>query len=173
MRGHCHRHIGKRREGNKVNGFESLSLRIDDRQGQMAVGRGPAMPGYVLDDREHAALKQACHMSARKADHPFGHGRIGAVADDLAAARLGNIKHRKAVDSDADVEQILRHQPPDPPRRSETCNWIALRKLAKTASRGIFPPGIGGRAQSLDPPALLVNEYRRVAPRDRLAKTRR
>src|SRR5207253_1269847 len=131
-----------------------------------------AMPRYVFDDRKHAAIEEAGHVGTREPDHPLRRRIISAVADDIAAPRLWHIEHRKTVDGYADVEQILRHEPADAPRRPEARDRITLGKLAKTAGRWVFAPRIGRWAQPLNPAALLIDQHRRVAPSDRFAKAR-
>ena len=103
----------KRRE---IGAFQLVSRRIDRRQPEMAVGRGPAMAGNMLQDRQHAALLQALGNRRARSPRPWRLGAIGAVANDVVGALDRHVSQRQAVDGDAEIGEIGRDQPGAQPR---------------------------------------------------------
>ncbi len=74
----------------------------------MAVGVGAAVAGDMLDDRQHAALEEACGRAAKYARcGASGVRRIGAIADECRASTgTGTSQNRGAVDIDAQAQQF-------------------------------------------------------------------
>ena len=89
----------------------SAAGRGDAGQRLVAVGAGAAVAGYVLDDRQHAAVEEAVDRRAAELDHHRGIARIGAVADDVVGALGGHVEHRRAIDGDAEIVEFVRDQP--------------------------------------------------------------
>ena len=81
MCGHRHRQVRQRHKRSKVGSFQLVLRRIDPRQSEMAVCRGTAVPGNVLEDREDAALLQPLGDRPRDRRDLGRLGSIGAVAD--------------------------------------------------------------------------------------------
>ncbi len=127
----------------------------------MAVDLGPAMAGDVLDDRQNAAGQHAlAHRTAEVRD-PLRLCAIGAVADHRVGARSRQVEHRQRVDRDAERGEIVGHQPSAEPGRFRRQR---IGQGADPRRRRIGPPV--WRLQPGDTPALLIDQHRRVGPRD-------
>ena len=105
------------------NGAKSLvasvvARRIDARQRAMAVDRGAAVAGDVLDDRQHAAGQQALADGAAERRDARGLVAVGAVADHGvgAGARAGRAPAAQSTVMPSAAE-IVGDQPRAEPRR--------------------------------------------------------
>src|SRR5688572_28414750 len=133
----------------------------------MAVNLRAAMPGQVLNDRQHAARKQPVDLRSAQRRDGIAAAAQRAVADRLGRALDGNVQDRNAVDRDPDVEQVERHEPGtymggfDPKQR------VCLVNPPIDRARRIGPEM--RRADALDPAALLVDENGRVLTPQRFA----
>ncbi len=76
----------------------------------MAINPRAAMPGDVLDDRQHAAAKETLAEGAGEPRHPRRIVAKGAVADHRVGLAYRQIEHRGGVDSDPDLGQIVGDQ---------------------------------------------------------------
>ena len=103
VRGHRRRQVGQRAERREVGRLQLAARRRDDGQVEVAVVGGAAVPRDVLDDRQHAAGHASPPPPPRPARPPAsGRRAVGAVADDVVAARRGHVEHRRAVGVDAE-----------------------------------------------------------------------
>ena len=98
--------IGK--SSSALNGTKSVARKTSSdsshhRQFMMAVGKGAAMPGDMLQHRHNAAIHQPLRLRARQSDHLLGLMAESAVADDVMRAFHRNIGQRRAIDRDAEL----------------------------------------------------------------------
>ena len=103
---------------------------VDDRQFEMTVDAGASMPRNMLDDRRDASGEQSA-ATARPiaATRPAGTRRRASRSPH--AFGLRDIEHRRAIDIDADVEEIARHQPRERP--AAVLGWMARSHLEAAA----------------------------------------
>jgi len=102
MRGHRPRHRRQRAEWRKVTVRQHRAVGFDPWAGMVAVDPGAAMPGDMLDDRQHTAAQEPLAEGAAEARHPRRRGAEGAVADHRVGVTHRQIEHRRAIDGDAD-----------------------------------------------------------------------
>ncbi len=139
--------------------FEIAARSVDDRQLVMAVHARPAMPRHVLDDgRDPARKKPFGDRPAHRRD-AFGSRGEGPRADRRMHALVGDIEDRRAVDGDSDFDEIMSDEASDKTRRGLGLGWLKTclyrgRCRVRTPMR---------RRHSLDPAALLIDQYGRVS----------
>ena len=129
----------------------------------MAVDHGAAVARQMLDHRRHAAGEQPVGEGAGASSATRRRlGREGAAADRLGHAGRGDVEHRRAVDVDADLAQIVRDQPARAaaplrgrPRRSSA----ASRPMSRAAGRVRH---CGGRSRITRPPSWSIRTGRRA-----------
>ena len=142
--------------------LELAARGVDDGQFVMAVHARPAMPRHVLDDRRDPAREQPLgDRSAHRRD-AFGPRRESPRADRRMHALARDIEHRRAVDRDADFDEIVSDE-----ARNQTRRGLGLGRLQTRLYRG--RSGIRApmrRRHSLDPAALLIDQHRRVGAAD-------
>ena len=131
----------------------------------MAVDPGAAVPGNVLEDRQHAACEQPLAQRQAETRDPLRLDAIGAVADHRIGPGNRQVEHRKAIDGDAELGEIVGDQPGAEPGRLLR-GWV--RQRSDAGGRRIKPPF--GRPQPRNPSALLVDQNRRVGTPDAAAQ---
>ena len=104
----------------------------------MAIDPGPPVPGNVLDDREHAALEQPLADRSGKLRDAARLGSIGPVADHRIRPGNRDVEHRKTIDRDAELFEVVGNQPRAEPRRT-------TRPAGPAMTRGKRPTGRGAR----------------------------
>ena len=153
------------------NGAKSLCDRMarsasTTRAGLVAVDPRTAMPGNVLDDRQHAARQE--DPRRKRWPRPRHARRLaaeGAVADHRVGVARRQVEHRGTVHRDARLGQIVGDQPGAKPRR---LGGERLRQCRDLRRRRVEPPI--RRPQSGDPAAFLIHQHRRVGPPDTTAQ---
>ncbi len=150
MSGHGGRTIRQPFERTEIMPLQFLQRRIDDRQGKMTVGKGPAMAGHMLHYGQHGTGEQAFHRRTAKCRDDIRLLGISPVADDIARTRNRHIKHRHAVNRDADGAQILRHKPRAEPHHLATAERIVDRRNVR--AEGYFGQ-CGGPMRCTRPPS--------------------
>ena len=153
MGGHRQRQIGQRLEGGKVGVFQRGAGLVDQRGFVVAVLRGAAMAGQVLDDGQHTARQQPFGQGAGMGGHLGRRGAHAAVAQEGMGLRPGQIGAGGIVAVDARGAQFGRQHPP--------CQGKGGRPgRGQVQHRRVVVPA--RRAQALDPAAFLIDEHRRV-----------
>jgi len=84
----------------------------------MAVDPSTPMAGDVLYDRQHAAVEQPVARRSGKFRDATRLGSVGPVADHRMRPANWNVEHRKAIDRDAEISEIVRNQPSAEPDRN-------------------------------------------------------
>ncbi len=161
---HRHRQVGERPEGHEILCLQRGEIGLDNRQAVVAVAGRAAVAGNVLHHGQHAAGHQPVGHRAADLGHRRRRGAVGAVADDVVGAGYRNVEHRRAIDVDADILEVVRHQPGAEPgergRRPVEARVGPARRVGRPVRR----------AHPLHPAALLVDQDRRVGPADRVAE---
>jgi hypothetical protein len=129
-------------------------------QRQVAVGARAAVAGDVLDHRGHAALGEALAPGEAERRHRVRPARERAVADDVVAARLRHVEHRRAIDVDGERRQLVRDETRVEPAGGDRRLGIALVEVAEHGGGRRMAPM--RRPQARDASALLVDEHRCV-----------
>jgi len=161
VRGHRHRHVGKRLERREVHGLQLVQRGLDHWQVHVAVDPGPAVTRQVLDHRQDAAVHQALAGGAAQFGDLVRRDGIGPVADHVMGPGLGHVEHGQAVHGDPDGGEVMGHEP-----RAETRHVgpLLLRQQAVGSARRIAPPM--GRAEPLDATAFLIDQHGRIGAAD-------
>ncbi len=108
---HGHRQVGQGLEGREVAG-ERREIGRDGRQFDVAVDLGPAVAGAMFHDRQGSPGHQPFGEGAPQTRDAFGVATEGPIPDDAAAALLGDVEHRRAIDRDAAIREVAGHQLP-------------------------------------------------------------
>ena len=128
----------------------------------MAVGGGATMTWNMLENRQDPAPQESIRHRARDARNLLRLLPIGAITDDTACAGNRNIGNRKAVDIDADRNEISGHQV-----GAEICGPLALGGVPvidETIDRAWRIRWPVGRPKPLDPATFLIDEHGRITP---------
>ena len=161
MGGHAQRQIRQRAECGKVALAEGVLVGLDHGKRMVAVGRGPAVAGDMLEHRQNAPLEQAVGHRARQRRDFVRTLPVSAVADDRIGAACRHVGHRQAINVDPDGRKIGGDEArteigrPDPVRR------IAIVQTAIGGAGRIGGPM--RRAETLDTAALLIHEHGHIA----------
>ena len=107
--------------------FELAARGVDDGQFVMAVHARPAMSRHVLDNRRDPARQQPLGDRAAHRRDPFGPGREGPRADRIVHALARDIEHRRTVDGDSDLDEIMSDEASDKTRRGLSLGWLETR----------------------------------------------
>jgi hypothetical protein len=133
----------------------------------MRIRGGAPMPGNMLENRQYAALFQPlCHGASDGRDL-VRLGSVGPVANHRIGACNRHIRQRQAIDGDAKLNEVRRHQPRAQACRGQAGRAIDVVKHPKGSSRRVDWPK--RRAEALDPASLLVDQHRCVRIPDRCA----
>ena len=155
---------------NAAKSVASSSARsaVDHRQPHMAVRRGAAVPGQVLEDRQHAALHEPGRDRRRDRRHLLGRVAVGAIPDHRVGAGDRDVRHRQAIHIDAEREQITGDQARPEPRGFEARRPVVVVEPSVVGTRRIARPM--RRPEPLHAAALLIDQHRRIGPADRRAE---
>ena len=111
MGGHPKRQIRKRPECGKIGGPEGFAVGLDDGKRAVAVRRGTAMPGNMLEHRQNPAGQEAVgHRACQQSDLLRGFP-ISPVANHQIGAGDGKIEHRQTIDGNPKSAEIIGDQP--------------------------------------------------------------
>ena len=151
----------RRPEGGEVARLEFRPGGIDHGQGGMAVRRSATMPGNMLQHRQHAAVRQACRRGGRQQGYFVRRLAIGAVANHCVRTFNRHVRHRQAIDRDADLGKIVGYQPRAQPSRRHALGRVPVVEPPVSCPGRIARPM--RRTHPLHPTAFLVNQHRRIA----------
>ena len=161
--GHRPGKVRQQPEGHEIGPLQLGTRRRDPGERLVAVDRGPAMPGNMLDDRHHALGHQALGGGPAQRRDRFGPVGIGAVADHRMGLREGDVENGQTVDIAADRGHVRGQQTGIEPGRLEPGIGIAGIEVAQQPGRRRLAPL--RRPQPGNPAAFLVDQDRRLAAR--------
>ena len=124
------------------------------------------MTGHVLDHGKHAPGEEPLGERPPHGRRPLRALRKRPRAYDRMGLRLGHVEDRRAIDGDPDLAQIAGDQAGD--QAGGVLRLGRLRPRFDGAGGRIARPM--RRSQPLDPPALLVDQHRRIGPPDAFAE---
>ena len=131
----------------------------------MGVGGRAAMAGHVLENRQDAPIAQSLRDSAGNGRHFPRLGAIGAITDHRICPGARHIGDRQAIDVDAQRRKIGGDQAGAEPGGGKAGVTIPVVERAIGRARRIARPV--RRTKALNAPALLVDQDRGLASKDR------
>ena len=140
---------------NAAKSVASSVARSASTTGQLlvAVGRGAAVAGDVLEHRQHAALHQPCGDRAPRSPRPCRACRRRRGRRSPVGARDRHVGERQAVDVDAERRQIGGDQPRAEPRGFEARRAVAVVEPAVDRRPADRLGQCGGPSRCTRPPS--------------------
>ena len=164
MRRHRHRQIVQGAKRSEISALQGFPVGVDHRQIVVSVHGGTAMPGHMLEHRQHALGQMRIGNGAGNRGNLNRIRAIAAVLQKRMRLVGDQIGHRRAIGVDPHRTQFAGNHPVTQrhhPRR------IRPRRLHHRQGRHPLAPMRA--AQPLHPPAFLINQDRGIAP-DRRAQ---
>ena len=168
MGGHRPGRVGEIAERCEIARRQGRQVRFDHRQRLVAVHRGATMAGNMLDDRRNAPGMQGVHDDPAQGCNRIGFPAQRPVADDRISPGLRQVENRPAIDGDVQVRQVFGDGLGVLRQRRRGPRRVGQIHLGKLGSRRPFRPM--RRAQTLHPPAFLIDQHRRGGIADRGAQ---
>ena len=143
-------HVGGDRlaERHELDGTQPIRRQLADRQVQVRVDAGVAVPGEVLARRGEAGALERLDQRPPQRGDVLDALREGAVADGRVLRVGQDVEDRREIERDADREQLRGHRPGE--ARGE-------RRVLGPAERDHRRPARERLLQPLDAAALLVD----------------
>ena len=136
----------------------------------MAVGRGAAVTGQMLEHRQHAALAEPVGNRAGDRRNLVGALAIGAIPDHRIGAGDRHIGERQAIHVDPERREVAGDQARAQARRLQRRSGVAVLDPPIVRAGRIARPM--RRAEALHAAAFLIDQNGRIGAADRLAKIR-
>ena len=160
MCSHRHRQVRERLERRKIGPHQLIPRRINGRQTAMGIRGRPTVTGNVLEDRQHAAVRQSVGNRPRDGRHLGRLGSVGAIADHRIRPGHRHVGERQAIHGNAELGQIRGDQTGAEPGRPQPKGRIEVVEGTKHRTGRIDRPV--RRAEPLHPAALLIDQDRSV-----------